>query len=114
MAIQLERHQLFNLYCAELRNSTNIISSQIYQHDVFGNFFRVLAQFRCKLLVVLIIQTALASAGNGPTCNFAIAQLHHWLWRTANNGDAVVLHVIHVWAWVNLSQHPIEIEWVGT
>ena len=113
VAVALECHQFIHVHGTKLGNSTNVVASQVHQHDVLGNFFGVLAQFGSKLAIVFVCTATLARSSNWSAYDSSTLQLHHWLWGTSHDGDIVVFHVIHVWTWVHLAQHSIHVKWFG-
>ena len=44
MGIAFDLHQFAHRHCARLTDSPDIIPPQIYQHDVLGAFFFIIAQ----------------------------------------------------------------------
>ena len=113
MAVALQGHQLGDLHGAELGHPTDVVASEIDEHDVLGNFLRVLLQLAGHTTVIIVITASTASARYGPADNRAAQHLHHRLGRTARNGDIRVAQEVHVRAGVHLPKHPIEVERVG-
>ena len=113
MAVALKRHELVYIHRSKLGNTTNIVARQIHQHHMLGNLFWIFLQLGRQFAIVLLVDTALASARNWSTHHFAIAQLHQRLGRATNNGQFGMLDVIHIRTWVDLTQHAVHIKRIG-
>ena len=114
MTVTLEGHQLFHHHRAKLGHSPHVVTSEVDQHDVLGNFFRVFTQLACKAAVVFIVAATLACTRNGSAHHFAIHELHHWFWRASYDAEFWLTHKVHVRAGVHLPQYAIHVVWVGT
>ncbi len=66
MGIELHHHVLIDLDTADPGNPSQIISSQVDEHDMFGPFLGVLKELVGKDSVLLFVLSPSSRPGNGP------------------------------------------------
>ena len=113
MAVALENHHLVDLFGAELDDATDIVTSEIDEHHVLSDFFRMLPKFRTKATIFFFGCTASTSARDRTGDHTVVDQLHHWFRRRASEAQFRHTHEVHVRARVDLTKYSIEIEWIS-
>ena len=114
VGVTLEHHQLFDLLGAELHHPAHVVAGEVDEHDVLGALLRVLGQLGGHAPVVALGAAPAAGPGDGTADDPAVEQLHHRLGRRADQRRLGVAHEVHVRRRVDLAQHPVHVERVGS
>src|SRR5260370_10029994 len=87
VAVTLDRHLLRHFDAAELRDATEVVASEIDQHDVLGPFFWIDNQFLRELFVFRCIFPAAPRPGDRTNFGYALTQEYMNLRRTSYNRE---------------------------
>ena len=113
--IAVDFSQVRHVAAARGANTGQIVTRQVNQHQVLGEFFVVGAHFQLDAAVEIAIQRAVgatsARTGSGDRVNFNLTAggviFQRAFRRGAEQREVVVLHKEHVRAWVTLFQHVV-------
>ena len=72
VAVALERHQFVHLHSAVFRDTANIVTGEVNEHDVLGTLLRMFDQLGSHQAIVLVVLSAAARPGNRTRDNLAI------------------------------------------
>ena len=108
--VALDKHQALGPHAGEFRDSPDVVSPQVHQHDVLGALLLVGEQIRLEPLVFFLSPPARARAGDRSVLDRAPGDLHQHLGRGAEHGDLAQTQVIHVGRGVDDAQSAIDFE----
>ena len=95
---------------ARFRHPAHIVTAQINQHQVLGNFLRVRQQVRFQSLVFLAVGTALARTGDGPNRDRSLLRPGENLRGRAGNMEIAQIQIEHVRRRVQITQCPVQVQ----
>ena len=114
MAVALERHQLVDLHGAVLDDAADVVAGQVDQHDVLGALLGVLGQLGGELAVVLVGAPRKRVPAIGREITVPSSSCTIGSGEQPDQGQLVLAHVVHVRARVDLAQHAVDVERVGS
>ena len=75
VAVSLDRHDVAELHAAVLRDSANIVTSKIDEHDMFGAFFGIgRGSSRSNRWIFFVGRSSFTSSSKRPNRDLAICQ----------------------------------------
>src|SRR5947209_4496179 len=91
MRIALDLHKLADLDASRCAHSSDVVTSEVNEHDMLGSFLGIIFQFLGEMLVTLSIYAAGTCPGNGPNGDFVVLKAHQQFWRCSY--DMKILHI---------------------
>ena len=111
VGITLHHHFIGKLYTANFSHSARIISTQVNQHKMLGQFFRISQQFFFHCQIFLLGITTSARASDWPDGNRIILKTNQDFRRRTDYLEIVQIKEIHVRRRIEAPQCAIQIKW---
>src|SRR5580658_5777449 len=108
----LDVRESFYAYRAGSGHPSNIVATQIDQHDVFGDLFFVDENLGFECSILLVVVTAWSGASDRPRAHDALVYSHQHLGRSAHDLMLARVQQIHIRRGVERSQDAIKREGV--
>ncbi|MOA25028.1 hypothetical protein D3C78_1457300 [compost metagenome] len=107
MRVTFNFHKGITFDGAEFRHPSNIIASEIDEHQMLGTFLLVSKQLQLKRFVLLRRFAAWPRPGNRHRLYTVAVHLDKCLGRSTDNDFITHFQIVHIWRWIHRTQHPI-------
>ncbi len=110
VGIALDHHLLGQLHRTDFRNAPGVVTPEVDQHQVLGNFLVVAEQVLFQRQISLFGRATRASAGDRAHGNQIVFDAHQHFRRTAHHVEVTEVEEIHVRRRVEATQRAIQID----
>ena len=109
IGITLDHHLLGEFDATGASHSTDVVTAQVDQHQVLGDFLGIGQQVLFQGQVSLLVGTTRAGAGNRAHGDQAIFQAHQHLRRAADHVEVAEVEEVHIRRRVDATQRAVQI-----